>query len=228
MLPPEAALVCLDRGIVGQRLRVSAAPRRAAQRLLPFHAPRVLSTSSTHRLLLGRPARCAHTARPSSTGLIRNTRRSRNKRGSLRTEVGYVHRQRGTIVLTLETDDGRLTLDTTRTEAHCESSFLRRIAWLVVGSDDHAREHQPHFQLIASARVHALDPEAACRCLARERDRPAHDSGVFAERRGQRVGDGLKTSRQVTRLGEAAVGARLRRVEQQIPSTRDLAPAARR
>ena len=44
---------------------------------------------------------------------------------------------------------------------------LGRKAWLFCGSDDHAKSTAALFSLVASARLHALDPEEYLRCLIR-------------------------------------------------------------
>ena len=48
-----------------------------------------------------------------------------------------------------------------------EDVDVRRKAWLFVGSDDHATAAGHLFSLIASARLHGLDPEAYLRDLFR-------------------------------------------------------------
>ncbi|HMI84601.1 MAG TPA: transposase domain-containing protein [Polyangiaceae bacterium] len=44
---------------------------------------------------------------------------------------------------------------------------LGRKAWLFCGSDDHAKSTAALFSLVASARLHGLDPEEYLRCLIR-------------------------------------------------------------
>jgi hypothetical protein len=44
---------------------------------------------------------------------------------------------------------------------------LGRKAWLFCGSDDHAKSTAALYSLVASARLHKLDPEEYLRCLIR-------------------------------------------------------------
>ncbi len=89
----------------------------------------------------------------------------RNERGLLRTALGYVVRQKGALRRFL--DDGRLVLDNNRSERELRKIAVGRKAWLFVGSDDHAVSAGHLFTLIASARLHRLDPEAYLRDLIR-------------------------------------------------------------
>jgi transposase len=82
----------------------------------------------------------------------------RDQRGLLRTALGYAHRQRGP--LTRFYDDGRLRLDNNHSERELRRVAVGRKAWLFVGSDDHAQAAGNLMTLIASARLHRLDPEA--------------------------------------------------------------------
>jgi len=91
--------------------------------------------------------------------------RVRDQRGLLRTALGYVHRQRGP--LTRFYDDGRLRLDNNASERALRRVAVGRKAWMFVGSDDHAQAAGNLMTLIASARLHGLDPEAYLRDLIR-------------------------------------------------------------
>lgn len=91
--------------------------------------------------------------------------RVRNQRGFLRTALGYAHRQRGP--LTRFYDDGRLRLDNNASERELRRIAVGRKNWLFVGSDDHAQAAGNLLTLIASARLHSLDPEAYLRDLFR-------------------------------------------------------------
>ena len=64
-------------------------------------------------------------------------------------------------------DDGRLVLENNRSERELRRIAVGRNAWLFVGSDDHAQSAGHLFSLIASARLHGLDPEAYVRDLFR-------------------------------------------------------------
>jgi transposase len=91
--------------------------------------------------------------------------RVRDQRGLLRTALGYAHRQRAP--LTRFYDDGRLRLDNNASERELRRIAVGRKAWLFVGSDDHAQAAGNLLTLIASARLHRLDPEAYLRDLFR-------------------------------------------------------------
>jgi hypothetical protein len=91
--------------------------------------------------------------------------RVRDQRGLLRTALGYAHRQRDP--LTRFYDDGRLKLDNNASERELRRVAVGRKNWLFVGSDDHAQAAGNLLTLIASARLHHLDPEAYLRDLFR-------------------------------------------------------------
>ena len=88
-----------------------------------------------------------------------------NERGPLRTALGYALRQQAPLLRPLE--DGRLVLDNNRSERALRSIAVGRKAWLFVGSDDHAAAAGHLLSLIASARLHRLDPESYLRDLFR-------------------------------------------------------------
>jgi transposase len=89
----------------------------------------------------------------------------RNQRGLLRTALGYVVRQKAALLRVL--DDGRLVLENNRSERELRRIAVGRKAWMFAGSDDHAASAGHLFSLVASARLHALDPEAYIRDLLR-------------------------------------------------------------
>jgi transposase len=89
----------------------------------------------------------------------------RATRGLLRTAFGYVLRQKDALMRFLE--DGRLQLDNNHSERELRRIAVGRKAWLFVGSDDHAVSAGHLFSLIASARLHRLDPEEYLRDLFR-------------------------------------------------------------
>ena len=64
-------------------------------------------------------------------------------------------------------DDGRLELDNNASERELRRVAVGRKAWMFVGSDDHAQAAGTLMTLIASARLHRLDPEAYLRDLIR-------------------------------------------------------------
>jgi transposase len=87
------------------------------------------------------------------------------ERGLLRTALGYVVRQKAALLRYL--DDGRLVMDNNRSERELRRIAVGRKAWLFVGSDDHAQAAGHVFSLVASAKLHGLDPEAYLRDLFR-------------------------------------------------------------
>jgi hypothetical protein len=89
----------------------------------------------------------------------------KDTRGLLRSALGYAVRQQGALRRFL--DDGRLRLDNNASERELRSIAVGRKAWLFVGSDDHAQATANLFSLIASCRLHGLDPEAYLRDLFR-------------------------------------------------------------
>lgn len=89
----------------------------------------------------------------------------RDHRGLLRSALGYAVRQKDALMRVL--DDGRLVLDNNRSERALRRIAVGRKAWLFVGSDDHAESAGHLFSLIASARLHRLDPETYLRDLFR-------------------------------------------------------------
>lgn len=89
----------------------------------------------------------------------------REQRGLLRKALGYAVRQREALRRFLE--DGRLLLENNRSERELRRIAVGRKAWLFVGSDDHAQSAGHLFTLIATARLHRLDPEAYLRDLLR-------------------------------------------------------------
>jgi len=89
----------------------------------------------------------------------------KDQRGLLRSAFGYVLRQRDALRRFL--DDGRLRLDNNGSERELRRIAVGRKAWLFVGSDDHAEAAANLLSLIASCKLHRLDPEAYLRDLFR-------------------------------------------------------------
>jgi len=89
----------------------------------------------------------------------------KDQRGLLRSAFGYALRQREPLSRFL--DDGRLRLDNNASERELRRIAVGRKAWLFVGSDDHAEATANLFSLIASCKLHRLDPEAYLRDLFR-------------------------------------------------------------
>jgi transposase len=86
-------------------------------------------------------------------------------RGPLRSAFGYLSRHKDALMRFL--DDGRLRLDNNHSETELRKIATGRKAWLFVGSDDHGTSAGHLFSLIASARLHHLDPEEYLRDLFR-------------------------------------------------------------
>jgi transposase len=89
----------------------------------------------------------------------------RQQRGLLRSAFGYALRQHEALCRFF--DDGRLALDNNRSERALRAVAVGRKSWLFVGSDDHAVATGHLFTLVATARLHRLDPEAYIRDLIR-------------------------------------------------------------
>jgi len=80
------------------------------------------------------------------------------ERGLVATALGYSVRQMSPLRRFLE--DGRLRLENNSSERALRPIAVGRKAWLFCGSDDHASAAANLFSLIASCKLHALDPEA--------------------------------------------------------------------
>ena len=83
--------------------------------------------------------------------------RVKNERGLLCSALGYSVRQKDALMRYL--DDGRLETTNNVSERELRRIAVGRHAWLFVGSDDHAQAAGHLFSLVASARLHRLDPE---------------------------------------------------------------------
>lgn len=80
------------------------------------------------------------------------------ERGLVATALGYAFRQMSALRRFLE--DGRLRLDNNGSERELRRIAVGRKNWLFCGSDDHASAAANLFSLVASCKLHALDPEA--------------------------------------------------------------------
>jgi transposase len=87
------------------------------------------------------------------------------QRGYVRTALEYSHNQQE--ALTRFFDDGRLVLTNNGSERAVKPVALGRKAWLFFGSDDHARSSAALYSIVASARLHGIEPEDYLRCLIR-------------------------------------------------------------
>jgi hypothetical protein len=89
----------------------------------------------------------------------------KHQRGMLRSALGYCVRQKEALMRFLE--DGRLEMTNNRSERQLRRIATGRAAWLFVGSDDHGQAAANLLTLIASARLHKLDPEVYLRDVLR-------------------------------------------------------------
>ena len=88
----------------------------------------------------------------------KQTQAAMSERGLLATALGYAVRQEAPLRRFLE--DGRLRLENNASERALRRIAIGRKAWLFCGSDDHASAAANLFSLLASCKLHALDPEA--------------------------------------------------------------------
>ncbi len=79
-------------------------------------------------------------------------------RGLVNTALGYAARQEEPLRRFL--DDGRLRLENNAAERALRPIAVGRKNWLFFGSDDHASAAANLFSLVASCKLHGLDPEA--------------------------------------------------------------------
>jgi hypothetical protein len=91
--------------------------------------------------------------------------RVKHQRGLLRSALGYSVRQKDALMRFLE--DGRLEMTNNHSERQLRKVACGRKAWLFVGSDDHGQAAGNLLTLIASARLHKLDPELYLRDVFR-------------------------------------------------------------
>ncbi len=89
----------------------------------------------------------------------------RGTRGPLSSALGYSINQEAALKRFL--DDGRLALDNNASERALRTIATGRKAWLFVGSDDAAQSAGAFFSLIASCKLHSLEPEAYLREVLR-------------------------------------------------------------
>jgi hypothetical protein len=80
------------------------------------------------------------------------------ERGLVASALGYALRQEGPLRRFL--DDGRLRLENNAAERALRPISIGRKNWLFFGSDDHAQAAANLFSLVASCKLHGLDPEA--------------------------------------------------------------------
>lgn len=88
-----------------------------------------------------------------------------HQRGLLRSALGYATRQQEALMRFL--DDGRLKMDNNASERALRRIAVGRKNWLFVGSDDHAVSTANLLSMIATAKLHDLDPEQYLRDIFR-------------------------------------------------------------
>ncbi len=89
----------------------------------------------------------------------------KNQRGSLRSALGYTVRQAEALQAFLQ--DGRLRMDNNPSEGELRKIVRIRDAALFAGSEEHAQSAGHILSLIASAKLHHLDPEQYLRDILR-------------------------------------------------------------
>ena len=95
----------------------------------------------------------------------REFERVKHRRGSLRSALGYSVRQAGALRAFL--GDGRLRMDNNLSEGQLRKVVRIPDASLFAGSDEHSEAAGHILSLIASARLHELDPERYLRDVIR-------------------------------------------------------------
>jgi transposase len=90
---------------------------------------------------------------------------AQHRRGMLRSALGYCRNQKAALMRFL--DDGALEMTNNRSERQLRRVATGRQAWLFVGSDLHGVTSGYLLTLIASARLHRLDPEVYLRDVFR-------------------------------------------------------------
>lgn len=80
-----------------------------------------------------------------------------HERGLVATALGYAYNQREPLLRFLE--DGRLRLENNASERALRAIASARKSWMFFGSDDHANAAANLFSLVASCKLHAIDPE---------------------------------------------------------------------
>jgi transposase len=104
-------------------------------------------------------ARDAH-LRPLMTSFfewVKTARHATQGRSLATKALGYAFNQENELLRVL--DDGRLPLDNTRSERSLRKVVVGRKNWMFYGSDTHAESAAAIFSLIASCRLHRIDPE---------------------------------------------------------------------
>lgn len=156
--------------------------------------------------------------------------RVKHQRGLLRSALGYCVRQKDALMRFL--DDGRLEMTNNKSERQLRRVATGRAAWLFVGSDDHGQAAGNLMTLIASARLHKLDPEEYLRDIFRVLPCwPRHTRMLSGSARADRASNASKKmlrgvtrrsrrSRSRTRASHRAVGTESRPLSAPVGSSR--------
>jgi transposase len=88
---------------------------------------------------------------------VKTARHATHGRSLATKALGYAFNQEQELLRVL--DDGRLPLDNTRSERSLRKIVVGRKNWMFYGSDTHAESAAAIFSLIASCRLHGIDPE---------------------------------------------------------------------
>lgn len=96
---------------------------------------------------------------------VEEQRQTSRPRGLVSKALGYAHRQQAPLSRFLE--DGRLKITNNHSERAIRPIATGRNAWLFFGSDDHAEAAANLFSLVASCKLHSLDPEGYFRDVIR-------------------------------------------------------------
>ena len=96
---------------------------------------------------------------------VEDQRQISRPRGLVSKALGYAFRQQAPLCRFLE--DGRLKITNNHSERAIRPITTGRNAWLFFGSDDHAEAAANLFSLVASCKLHSLDPEGYFRDVIR-------------------------------------------------------------
>jgi hypothetical protein len=141
----EAAICKHQVGVQGLlRIRAIYAADDAFRKLPP--AKRKLARDEHLRPLIEAFFRWVHDARHATPGRSLATK-----------ALGYAFNQEKELLRVL--DDGRLPLDNTRSERTLRKVVVGRKNWIFYGSDTHAESATAIFSLVASCRLHKIDPQ---------------------------------------------------------------------
>jgi hypothetical protein len=88
---------------------------------------------------------------------VREARASTDGRNLATRAIGYALNQKAELRRVL--DDGKLPLDNTRSERSPRKIVVGRKNWMFYGSDAHAESAAAIFTIIASCRLHSIDPQ---------------------------------------------------------------------